>query len=273
MYYLILLAIGLFAGYLAGLLGVGGGIIFTPILLYLFVSNSVSDPVSFTIATSLLCTLSASLSSSVKHFKSKNNVWKEGIWIGFGGIFGTYFGKILTTSEIYDRSEFSLVFGLILIYTSYNFLMNTVPKTHKKLLTKEAIDISLLKGLLIGILGGFVASIAGLGGGVVVVPILSLIFYQPYEKTVGVSSFTIVIITFSATLQYALFSNSNSIGLTQYTLGYVDFGTALPIILGTIFSAQLGVKHALMVNQRILKRLFAVLLLIVAIRMLFGVFG
>ena len=77
-----LLVIGIFTGIIAGIFGIGGGVLFTPILFFLFNSAGVEQPVAWTIGTSLFCTFSAALSSSIQQRNQKNSYLKEGIRVG-----------------------------------------------------------------------------------------------------------------------------------------------------------------------------------------------
>jgi uncharacterized membrane protein YfcA len=268
--FIILLLLGLLAGFVAGLLGVGGGIIFTPLLLFLFTTNNITDPVSFTIATSILCTLAASLSSTFWHIKRGNVFLKEGGLIGLAGFIGSFVGKEITLSEYYNQTEFTILFAGIMFYAAFNFIRTSRGKIQKNKSEKPEKNLVWWHYLVIGTGGGLVASMAGLGGGIVIVPILTMLFHKPFDKTVGISSMAIVVITFFTALNYAL-SDVATMSLSGYNLGYVDFGTALPLIAGSVVASQLGVKFAMKWNQKLLKRIFAVLIIVVAIRMLINI--
>ena len=264
MFILILLLIGFFAGILSGLLGVGGGLIFTPILYYLFISNGVADPVTFTIATSLFCIILVSSSSSYKHIRQKNFNLNDSIYIALFGVVGTSIGKQITTSSYYSEREFTIVFTCILLYTAYSFLKNPSQKIETDLDEKK---LHWWDGLFVGGIGGFVASLVGLGGGIVMVPFLTLIYKKPFYKTVSITSFAIVIISISAVIQFSL-TNTSSIAISSYQLGYVDFGTAFPLAFAGIIGANRGAKWSASINKLYLKRVFAILALVEAGRLL-----
>ena len=86
--FFILLLLGIAAGVLAGLFGIGGGILFTPILFLLFNDAGVSDPVLWTIGSSLFCTFIASTGSSLRQYRQDNFFLKEGTAVGLLGAAG-----------------------------------------------------------------------------------------------------------------------------------------------------------------------------------------
>lgn len=265
MYFIILLAVGLFAGFLSGLLGIGGGLIFTPILFYLFTSNDVAMPVSFTIATSLFCIILVSASSTYKHIRQQNFDLKESLFVAVFGVLGTSIGKQITTSGYYSEPVFSVVFIGILLYTAYSFLFKK-SATDKGLALPER-KILAKDGFLVGGLGGFVAALAGVGGGIVMVPFLNLRYHKPFHQTVSITSFAILIISIAAVTQFA-FSEVSIPAISPFRLGYVDFGAALPLALGGMITANYGAKLSTKLNRVLLQRLFAIMAILEAIRLL-----
>jgi len=90
---ILLIILGVLAGLMAGFFGVGGGLLFSPILFFLFTSLEVASPVSWTVGTALFCTFIAASSSTIQQRSHQNMFWKEGITIGVFGAFGIYLGK------------------------------------------------------------------------------------------------------------------------------------------------------------------------------------
>ena len=108
----LLVFIGLIAGLVAGLMGVGGGIIFTPVLYFLFEEAGVEQPVLWTIGSGLFCTFIAALGGTVRQYIQKNFFLKEGILLGVLGMTGVYLGKLVITSSYYNREQFAIFFSL-----------------------------------------------------------------------------------------------------------------------------------------------------------------
>ena len=255
---------GILTGTIAGLFGVGGGILFTPILFYLFTSLGVMEPAVWAIGTSLLCTFSASLSSSIQQRNEKNIFLKEGIIVGLIGTVGIYFGKQIVTSEWFTDDVFVFMFALLLILVSILFIRKS-KITHRNTLIDR--ELTIIESSGTGFAGGFMASLAGIGGGVVMVPALNLGFKLDLSKSISISSLAIIFISLSGWLQYALFGG-NPMGATQYTLGYVDFGTALPLLSGAFIGGFVGVKAGVTISNKITNILFAILLFLISIYML-----
>lgn len=268
---LILLIIGLFGGILAGMLGVGGGIIFTPVLFFLF-DGKVDDPVAWTIGTSLLCTFFAALGSIRKQAALNNLFIKESLKVAVFGVLGTTIGKVIVSSDFYSRTEFLIFFSILVAYSGYKFFSNKSvgvsedvydPQNTKQLLWFHA--------FIVGAIGGIIATLGGVGGGIVMVPLMALFMGIQFKKAVSISSFTIVFISLSGWFQFSLDSPGES-GLTSLTAGFVDFGTAAPLIIGALIGSGTGVYLLNRIKKRPLELLYSAFLLIVLIKMLWDLF-
>jgi uncharacterized membrane protein YfcA len=268
LYYIILLLTGVFGGILAGLLGVGGGLIFTPVLIFLF-AGQFADPVPWIIGTSLICTFAASASSVQQHLSSGNEWLRDGLITGLFGLIGTAAGRLVVLSDWYSQREFVIVFSILLIYTAWRFIRS---KTVVQIGTDSGEfkpKLPLYQALLIGTAGGFVATLAGVGGGIVMVPVMLLLLGIPYARTISISSAAILLISFWGWLQFALSSPAEP-SASGWAVGYVDFATALPLILGALAGANLGVRLAGVIKRRYAEIIFAIMALAVAVRLLWG---
>lgn len=264
MLFILLLLGGIVAGILAGLFGIGGGILFTPILFLLFTTTGLENPTPWAIATSLFCTFTASISSSLQQRSEKNFFWKEGILVGILGSIGVYFGKITVTSPYYTKDVFVSFFSLVLIFVAILFYRRS--RTDITLqITNHTFGVT--KAGFAGVLGGIIASLAGVGGGIVLVPMMNLVYKLKLSKAVSISSLAIVLISLSGWLQFAFFSGSHE-GLTEFAIGYVDFGSALPLIIGAFGGGFLGVRIGHTLDQQYVQIGFSVLILIIATMMI-----
>lgn len=267
--FLILLGLGLFAGVLAGLLGIGGGILFTPILFVIFSDAGISNPVVLTIGTSLFCTFIAAFGSSVRQYGQKNLYWGEGVKVGLLGALGVTVGKWVITSPFYNQQVFVIFFSLLLLYISWIFI-----RRGKKNSSRTSGDDKPLKKVQIAVsggFGGFVAALAGIGGGGVMVPLINLYYKKGFQKAVSISSLAIVFISLSGWLQLAFLSDAGQT-LTQYTLGSVDFGAAFPLAIGAMVGGFFGALLNLRIKRQYLQYAFAVLALAMAVKLLAEVF-
>ena len=262
-----LLVIGIFTGIVAGVFGIGGGVLFTPILFFVFGSAGVEQPVAWTIGTSLFCTFSASLSSSIQQRKQKNSFLIEGVRVGLFGAVGVYLGKLISTSDFYTEVLFVGIFACLLLLVSYMFYKRGQSQRNTESNT-DSVDLK--KSLASGFGGGIVASLAGVGGGVVIIPVLNLWYKIDIAKAVSISSLAILIISMSGWVQFALDGGAAE-GATAYTLGFVDFGSGLPLIMGAFVGGFIGVKAAKKLPQSRRQVLFSVLSLIVAALMIYSI--
>lgn len=269
MEWLILLLLGIVAGIVAGLFGLGGGILFTPILFVVFSDAGIENPVVLTIASSLFCTFVASLASSVRQYQQHNFYWADGIKVGMLGALGVMLGKMVITSPYYSKKEFVIFFSLLLIYVAFMFYRRGNRKSQEIANSGEPIKWG--QSFITGGLGGFVAALAGIGGGGVMVPLMNLLYKKTFARAVSTSSLAIVIISLSAVIQLGLSGNGVQT-LTAYHWGYVDFGAALPLATGGLLGGFVGAFINLKINRRYLQYAFALLAVGMAIKLLAEVF-
>jgi uncharacterized protein len=266
---LFLILIGIFAGLLAGMLGIGGGVIFAPVLFYMFDARGIENPEVWAIGSSLLCTLATSVSASVKQGRQRTFSARESLKVGIFGIAGITIGKQYITSDYFNSDVFLIIFFIILVYTGIQFLRKALnratppaPGTDRLVNWREAVPI--------GGGGGLIAALTGIGGGIVMVPIMNMIYRLSFQKAVSISVGAIMIISLSGVVQLAISAPATA-GLSPYTLGYIDFGTAFALVVGAIAGAYTGTWAQGKVNLTILNGLFAAMLLIAAVRMIYDV--
>lgn len=263
---LLLVVAGFVAGVMAGLLGLGGGILFTPVLLLLFQGAGLEQPVLWTVGTSLLANFTTASSSVFKHLQLGNHCLKEGSLLGAFGIFGTVAGRWIVTSSWYNETEFSLFFSAILLYAAWHFFRGEHTASHK---TRPNAALTVFQAALIGLAAGAMATLAGVGGGMIIVPALSIVLGWPLLRIVSVSSTAIVWITFSGWMQF-VFMASHEAGISGVTLGFIDLGVAAPLVTASYFGARYGVRMFRVLSQRVLQWSFGTLVLLVALRLLYG---
>ena len=265
---LFLVIIGVAAGILAGLMGIGGGIIFSPVLFFLFEKAGVEHSVTWSVASGLFCTLVAAGSSAIRQAIARHLFLAESIKLGIFGAIGITAGKLLLTSPYYNRTEFVLFFSALLLYTAY--LMFRRGRDTMSENDREFTDLKAGHAFVTGGIGGFVASLAGVGGGGIMVPIMNLFYKQPFRKTVSISQLGMVIMVSVGVIQLALSQPAES-GITGFHLGYVDFGAALPLSMGGLVGAYAGAYFNHRINRKYLQWGFAILATIMATRLIWGI--
>lgn len=259
-----LIATGIFAGLLAGLLGVGGGIVIVPVLFFLFQSFEVSAQSAMLIATATsLATIVPTSFSSIKSHHAKGNV--DFALLKSWGLFvliGVLIGSLMVSK--FGGQWLSTLFGLIASLSALNMLFRA---------GKSAIRNELpgpFGQRVMGTLIGFFSSMVGIGGGTLSVPTLTACNY-PAHKAVGTAAGIGLIISLPAAITMLAFGQTPSdapIG----TFGLVNFTAFVCIVPLTVLFAPLGAKLASKMDANLLKRVFAVVLLITGIRMLAQLF-
>jgi hypothetical protein len=259
----ILLSAGGAAGFLAGYFGVGGGIILVPLLLMYYQSIGVSSLVATHLAfgTSLVIILFAAGSSAFQYSRNQLVIWKAVLFLGAGSVVGGFAGAMLAGGL--DGKTLRQFFAFIVLLSGIQLLAQG--KKRKIDQVPALFPPSLLLG---GLAVGLVSSLAGVGGGVLAIPVMHSIFRFPFKKALGTSSATIVITVCAAAAGYVIRGWEN-VSLPAHTFGYVDYLHALPLILSSVPLAFVGANLAHNTDPKRLKLIFAVVLLVIAVRMFF----
>jgi len=259
-----LIATGVVAGILAGLLGVGGGIVIVPVLFWIMTTLHFAPEIAMPIAvaTSLITIIPTSISSMRAHNKrgavdkSLLKLWGPAVAVG------ALVGGIL--SKVIDGEGLLLIFGFIAFAVSINM---AIPKT---LVISDALPKSSLVNRAIALVIGLFSSLMGIGGGTLSVPTLSA-FSFPIHKAVGTAAAIGLLIAVPGVLGF-IWSGMEVDGRPPLSLGYVSVPAAIVIFPVTFLCAPVGAGLAHSLNQRYLKLAFAVFLAITAVKMLSSAF-
>ncbi|MDX1428962.1 MAG: sulfite exporter TauE/SafE family protein [Rhodothermales bacterium] len=266
--FLVLTAAGLAAGFVAGLVGVGGGIIFAPVLLFYFRSLGVAEPAltPLTLGTSLLCTLFTTSVSSFHHHRRGVVVWRIAGVSGIGSVVGVVaIATLVTTQPWYDQGAFRLVFSLLLVVVAIRMIVERERSENADRMTRTDVKMSSAGLAMVGTAAGTVSAAAGVGGGVVLVPAFNRLVKLPIHSAIGTSSATIILIATIGVTTYAI--EGIGLDIRSLSLGYVDPLTALGLSVPALFTTRAGVITAHRIRQRPLRIGFAVFALIVAAKL------
>ncbi len=262
-YWLLYLATGAFAGVLAGLLGVGGGLIIVPLLSFVFTAQHMPDAyiLHLALGTSLASIMFTSVSSLRAHHARGAVNWQvvKGVSIGIltGTFLGSWVAAQLTTGFL------RIFFVAFLYYVALQMLLNIRPKPSRQVPGNGG-----LFGM--GNLIGGVSSLVGIGGGSLSVPFL-VWCNLTMHNAVGTSAAIGFPIAVAGALGYTL--NGLAVdGLPTGSLGFVYLPALAGIALASICTAPIGARlaHSLPVTR--LKKVFALLLLVMGTRMLMAHF-
>lgn len=262
--FLIYAVLGAFGGVLAGLFGIGGGLIFVPMLVYSFQAQQISNEVLMHLAlgTSLASIVFTSVSSARAHNKRGAVDWSVFKRIVIGIILGTYLGTYL--AAWLPTSVLKAIFVVFLYYVSIQMFLNKKPRATRSL--PGAFGMFAAGNFI-----GAVSSLVGIGGGTLSVPFL-VWGNLPMHTAIGTASAIGFPIAVSGALGYMV-NGWNAPSLPAGSLGYVYLPALLGFVVFSVLAAPLGVRlaHGLPVER--LKKLFAILLLVVGTKMLLGLFS
>ena len=255
---IIFLLTGLLSGFLAGLLGVGGGIIIVPVSYYVLTNlgYSIDIVMHVSVASSLSVIVFTSISSIRSHL-SLDNIDKKVIKKWFIGIIiGSLLGSYLA-SEINGEL-------LVLIFVSLAFLISLNMFFQKKIIIiKKDIPKLFIWNLFISSNIGFLSALIGIGGGSFSVPTLS-VFSKKIHKAVGTSAVLGFFIAFPATISY-IFLGLDKENLPPYSFGYVNILIVFLVTSTSIFTASIGARVSSKIDKDNLKKIFAIFLLFTCI--------
>lgn len=256
---ILLLVTGAVAGLLAGMLGVGGGIVIVPVLFNLFGILALPDQSAMHVAvgTSLATIVPTSIASMRSHFKRGSvdmgllKVWVIPVFIGsaLGALISAYVsGVVLST-----------VFAVIATLVSLNMISREGLKVADTLPEGKAAN----GGLAFGI--GTFSAMMGIGGGTLTVPTLSAFNYD-IRKAVGTASAIGLAISIPGAIGF-IWSGQGAPDLPPLSFGYVNLVGFLLIFPATVLTAPIGARIAHSINRVWLRRCFALFLGVTAIRM------
>ena len=247
------------AGFMAGLLGVGGGIIIVPALYYAFtvLDFDIATRMHISVGTSLAIILPTSIISAKTHMEHKavdiKLVKSFGIFIILGVIGGTFLAVNLRTSDfILFFSIMAFIVGLFFIFFRDKFLEN--PKKIKD-------SIKNISGIGVG----FISVLLGIGGGSLMVPFMRTFGYD-IRRSIGTASAIGILIAISGTLTMItggeIINNVN----TPYTIGYINLFGFIVFVPVTMLMARIGAKAVYRIDKKLLSKIFGTFLIIVSIR-------
>lgn len=263
-----IILIGSIGAYISGLLGVGGGIIFIPVLEHYLTKSGITgtELVKFTLANSFFVIVFAGLVISVKQYRSGNFHLKPVIYTAIPGIISSTILALLIKGSDWLTPAIFKTF----------FLMMLIPMTIRMFTRKELADevIKPLPGPLLfsitGFFTGIITGLSGLGGGILMVPVFSDFLKIPIKIATSISTGVIPLFTLALTITYM---DASPASLSHWQLGYVVFPLVAPLILSVIFISPMGVKAAHKMKPLVLRLIFASITSLIIIKELYTYFS
>lgn len=257
------LGLGATVGFFAGLLGIGGGGIMVPVLTSLFALQGFPSQhlVHMALASSMAAIIITSIASLRAHHRHGAVIWPVVAKIAPGIILGTFAGAIL--AGLIASKPLAIFFVCFMAYIALQMLINIKPKPSRQLPGSLGLTSA---GLVIGAISALVA----IGGGSLSVPFMTWCNVK-IQNAIGTSAAIGLPIALSGTLGY-LISGWQVQDLPDYSWGYIYFPAVICIASVSLFTAPLGASLAHKLPVATLKKLFALMLIILSLKMLHTVF-
>lgn len=262
-WWIVYLLMGLFVGFFAGLLGIGGGLILVTLMVYLFTVQGFPEDriLHIALGTSITSIVFTSISSLLAHHKHGAVRWDIVRAAVPGLIVGTLLGTLVADQL---KSKYLAIFFVIFVYYSaIQMFVNAKPKPSRQLPGRLGLNLA---SVLIGVLSALV----GVGGGIMTIPLMSMC-NVPMRNAIGTSAALGLPIAVAGTLGFVV-TGLGKDHLPPFSVGYVYLPALIGIVIGTLITVPWGAKmaHTLPVSR--LKKIFAVILFILATRMLWTLF-
>lgn len=253
--------LGLIVGTLAGMLGIGGGLLIVPALVFLLTHFLNMDPahaMPVAVATSLSTIIFTGFSSARAHHKLGNLNRHIIVWCGLGIAIGATIGAQVASWMPGDILK--QVFAVLVAVLAAHMIFG------KRKASQHTANQGTL--IVIGVVVGILSAIMGIGGGALLVP--ALVWFQiNMRQAIGCAALSGLVIALfgSASFVYAGWSLTH---LPPYSLGYVYLPATLGIVTTSVFTAGMGARLGQRMNTDLLKKVLAGLLVLISIRMVIG---
>tara|TARA_R110001606_G_scaffold12028_7_gene51935 strand:+ start:18163 stop:18957 length:795 start_codon:yes stop_codon:yes gene_type:complete len=249
-------------GFLAGLLGIGGGLVIVPVLSIILLHFEIlpaEQVVIAAIATSLASILFTSTSSAIAHHKNGNVPWTLAPWVMTGVALGALISGFI--AALLPEQVVRLVFAVTVVLIAIKMFVSNKrePSVERDMPNKGVLTI------MTTITGGLSAMI-GIGGGALLVPLLTF-FSVDMKKAIGCASACGIVIALFGSIGY-ISSGSTVYQLADGFTGFVYLPALFGIICTSWFTAPLGAKATHHLPVSLIKKIFAALLLVTAVKMI-----
>ncbi len=294
----LLMFIGMAGGILAGMFGVGGGFLITPILIFIGIPPSVA------VATSSNQIIASSSSGFFSYWYRRAVDIKMGFYLIIGGIVGSLLGVVIfailktlgqidlaisliyvlflgligtimawesgnaifkkkvaiNTVKVDSKLRLPMVSQAVIILRKIKTFINRIELPYEVDFPKSGIRVSVIMPIVIGLVSGILVSLMGIGGGFVLIPAMLYILKMPASTVAGTSLFQTIFTTCLVTVMHSVSTHS------------VDVVLALTLIIGGVFGAQIGSRFATRVSAEKLRLALAIIILSLCVRLAVGLF-
>jgi len=262
--FVLLVFSGALGGFLSGLLGVGGGIIFIPILEIVFRHYGLeADMVKYLLANSLGVIIFTGILNSIKQYQSKNFFFWYIIYTAIPGIATVLlFSQLIAMGNWYDKKTFNLVFAAMLIPGLLRLFKDRKQES-SDVESKPTKSGFALTGMVTGMFTAF----SGLGGGVIMIPAFVNRLKLPIKVATSVSAGVVPFFALPTAIFY-MFQQPTVVTSAIGHFGYILYPLIFPMVLGTLTTVSMGVKTGHQVKQSTVKIIFSVFVAVILIKIL-----
>jgi uncharacterized membrane protein YfcA len=249
--------IGFLIAIFAAITGVGGGVLFVPILTLAF-----GIAPSTAIGTSLLVMVFGGLGATIGYSRQKKVYFKAALLLAVGTAPGAILGAYLTA--FIPSATLGITFGIFLIVLAFWIIYDKIcaaRRQKERVLPKITSEGDCFKSkrrlslaLCLSFFAGIISGLLGIGGGTIIVPLLLLVVYLPIQIAVGTSMLLVLITSFSGVFQH-------------YNLGNINFTYALLLAFGAFFGAQVGAYFSKRIAAEKVQLILAITLIFVSAQM------
>jgi hypothetical protein len=261
LYVCILIFTGIIAGFASGMIGVGGCFIMVPVQYWVLIADGLDSTLAIRVAfgTGLAVTLPTVMSAALGHHRRGTVDWKAAFPMGIAAIFGAVTGGTIATWL--PGHILRIIFAIVVIVMALRMVW--IVKECEECPIRQPLGILLLLGFCIG----NITSLAGVGGGVVLIPILIILLHYPVHQAVGTSSACLIFSSAGAVASY-LWYGLGVDGLPAYSIGYIDLIQWAILVGTTIPLSIIGVRFAYRCPAKTLRYFFVAVMFVVGVLML-----
>lgn len=264
--FIILFFLGSIGAFLSGFLGVGGGIVYIPILDYFLGKLGLSDDnlVKAILANSLFTIIFSGSVSSYKQYRIGNFYPKEILFTAAtGAVTAVLMTMLIKSGTWYSKSVFNYVFATMLLVIAVRmFLLSNPSYTEEK-------KVKPISYYITGFFAGIITAMSGLGGGVVMTPTFTDVFKINIKKASAISNGVIPL--FAIAVGVLNLSTPATQQVSDWQVGFIVFPVVIPMVLSTFLFAPLGVITAQKANQKVIRMVFATFVSIVFVKTLLAI--
>lgn len=261
LYSIYLLLTGVGVGLVSGMLGVGGCFIMVPVQFFILKAIGVDPTIAIRIAfgTNLLVVLPTALSGTFRHHKKAFVLWREAMILGIIGAFAGFGGAAL--SSFLPGNILTKIFGAAILLGALRMI------TAKPIRVEGEVSKNIVAYVFWGIILGFITGLIGIGGGVLIIPVMLIFLNFNMREAVGTSTAMMIFTALGGSIAYAILG-WHHVGLPPYSVGYINLYQWILLAVTSIPMAQIGAHLAHKIHPAWLKWFFIVVMVYMGLKMI-----